>query len=55
MFDLMVEQYQLSRPQALALASLIVDLRITKSPTAYTAYTLLSPAHNALNGLTSEK
>jgi len=30
MLDLMEQQYQLSRPQALALASLIVDLRVTQ-------------------------
>jgi acetamidase/formamidase len=30
MLDLMEEQYQLSRPQALALASLVVDLRVTQ-------------------------
>jgi len=30
MLDLMGEQYQLPRPQALALASLVVDLRVTQ-------------------------
>lgn len=30
MLDLMCEQYQLSRPHALALASLVVDLRVTQ-------------------------
>jgi len=30
MLDLMGEQYQLSRPRALALASLLVDLRVTQ-------------------------
>jgi acetamidase/formamidase len=30
MLDLMEEHYQLSRPQALALASLVVDLRVTQ-------------------------
>jgi len=30
MLDLMVEQYGLQRPDALALASLVVDMRITQ-------------------------
>ncbi|HCF85592.1 MAG TPA: acetamidase, partial [Ktedonobacter sp.] len=30
MLDLMVEQYQISRPQAIALASLVVDVRVTQ-------------------------
>jgi acetamidase/formamidase len=30
MLNLMEEQYQLPRPQALALASLVVDLRVTQ-------------------------
>jgi acetamidase/formamidase len=30
MLDLMSEQYSLSHPQALALASLVVDMRVTQ-------------------------
>ena len=47
MLDLMGEQYQLPRPQALALASLVVDLRVTQIANSVLGVHAVLP-HNAI-------